>query len=60
MKKFRIVAVMLVAALAVTLAGESALGSPPQAKGKALEKIPAKAQTGLAKAAGAANGKGQK
>ncbi len=62
MKKFRIAAVMLVAALAITLAGESALGLPPQAKGKALENIPTKAltkaQAGLDKAtAGASNGK---
>ncbi len=60
MKKFRIAAVMLVAALAITLAGESALGLPPQAKGKVNvpEKALLKAQPGLDKAtAGAANGK---
>ena len=53
MHRFRIAAVMLVAAIAVTLAGESALGVPPQGKGK----VPAQGQAGLAKAAaGAANG----
>ena len=60
MKRFRIAAVMLLAAFAITLAGESALGLPPQAqKGfqQAQGKVPAQGQAGLGKAAaGAANG----
>ncbi len=60
MSKFRIVFVLLAAAFAISLAGETANALPPQAQrgiGMAQGKVPTQGQAGLAKAGlGQANG----